>query len=467
MLGKHWFPGPPFRMSETPLRRISRVAALGEHNTELARISPTRPFENLKDRPHSGAALPEALEGIGGTRAPLQGIRVLDFTQALAGPFVTRLLGEFGAEVIKIESETHQQRGRAAPGLDARVVLQQQVTWTDTHRNKLGISLDMSKPEAVQVMHRLIKASDVMVDNFSPRVLVSWGLGYEKVRELNPRLIMMSMPGFGMTGPSREYVSVAGTVMALTGMTYLWGYPDYTQPVGTQTFQADYGAGAHGLVAVIAALIHRTKTGRGQYIDQAQIETVASIFGPVYLDASVNGRDPQPLGNRSPDWAPQGCYPCKNDGWCVIAITCDDEWTRFVELLGKPSWAVAAQYSTTQGRLENHDSLDARISDWTRGYTAHQVMWMLQRAGVPAGAVQSPEDLFCDLQLRHRGFLQRIPESGTPDVEYPGVFVHLSDTPGLLARAAEFGEHNNYVFKEIAGLSETEIQALEQQGIFR
>ena len=390
---------------------------------------------------------------------------MLDFTQAIAGPFLTRLLAENGAEVIKVESGAHQQRGRARPGLDPRIVLQQKVTFADMSRNKRSISVDMGKEEGRELIRKLIPLCDVVVENFSPRVMDGWGLGYEELCKLRSNVILLRLPGFGLTGPYRDYVGLAAVAMGITGMYYLWSYPDSPEPAGPPVWTPDYLSAAFGSVALMAALRHRDRKGQGQLIELSQVDATAFALGNVYLDYSINGRIPHPAGNRHPYLAPHGAYRCKGeDAWCTIAVRNEDEWQALCGALGSPRWAQEDGFSTMGGRLANQDELDRHIEDWTRDHTPQQVMYLLQKAGVPAGAVLDGERLFQDVHLRERGYITLVDDPDTGPVEYPGIFVRLSETPGRVDRCHLLGEDNQYVFGQLLEMPGEEITRLEREG---
>ncbi len=451
---------PPFRMSETPVGLFRPSPLLGQHNEEV--LEGAGPTLVAGATPSDAHSVPRSRGG----GLPLEGVRVLDFTQAIAGPFLTRLLAENGAEVIKVESGAHQQRGRARPGLDPRIVLQQKVTFADMSRNKRSISVDMGKEEGRELIRKLIPLCDVVVENFSPRVMDGWGLGYEELCKLRSNVILLRLPGFGLTGPYRDYVGLAAVAMGITGMYYLWSYPDSPEPAGPPVWTPDYLSAAFGSVALMAALRHRDRKGQGQLIELSQVDATAFALGNVYLDYSINGRIPHPAGNRHPYLAPHGAYRCKGeDAWCTIAVRNEDEWQALCGALGSPRWAQEDGFSTMGGRLANQDELDRHIEDWTRDHTPQQVMYLLQKAGVPAGAVLDGERLFQDVHLRERGYITLVDDPDTGPVEYPGIFVRLSETPGRVDRCHLLGEDNQYVFGQLLEMPGEEITRLEREGV--
>ena len=393
-------------------------------------------------------------------------MRVLDFSQAVAGPVLTQSLAAFGAEVIKIESGVHQQRGRVRPDMDPRVVLQQRVTFADVNRNKRSLEINMSTDEGVEIVRRLVPHCDIVVENFSPRVVERWGLGYEDLRALREDIIMARLPGFGLTGPYRDYVGLAAVAMGITGMYHLWSYSDGLEPAGPPVWAPDYLSAAFGGVAIMAALGHRDATGKGQLIELSQVDATAFLLGATYLDYFVNGHSAGPLGNGSTRYAPHGAYPCRgDDAWCVIAVRDDEEWQALKLAMRSPTWSEDEGLSTVEGRLARSEELDRRIGDWTRDFSPHQVMQILQRAGVPAAAVQDGEHLFMDPHLRERGFVTEIDHPETGPVEYAGPCVGLSRTPGRLDWWRSGGQDNEYVLGGLLSMPRDEIRRLEQAGV--
>ena len=287
---------------------------------------------------------------------PLHGIRVLDFTWMLAGPYATRIFADFGAEVIKLQSK------KTSGGADSNLTGYFN-TW---NRNKRSITLDLSHPEAREMVLKLAAKSDVVIENFSPRVMPNWDLDYERLKEVRPDLIMLSMSAMGQGGPWKDYVAFAPTLHALSGLTHLTSFEN-DAPIGLGYAYADVVAGLYAALAVLAALEHRNRTGQGQYIDLSEYEAICTLMGPSLLDASANGKEIQPQGN-CPDYiaaAPYGCYKCLGeDRWCVIAVSSEEEWQSLCQVLGHPGWMKEKKFSTEAKRKENKANL-GRV----RGFT--------------------------------------------------------------------------------------------------
>jgi crotonobetainyl-CoA:carnitine CoA-transferase CaiB-like acyl-CoA transferase len=391
-------------------------------------------------------------------RGFLGDIRVLDFSRVLAGPYATRILGDFGAEVIKVQSR------KTATGSDDN----NGAYFNAWNRNKRSITLDMSYPEARAIALKLTAISDVVVENFSPRVMSNWGLNYEKLAEARKGLIMASMSGMGQTGPWKDFAAFGPTVQSLGGLTCLTSY-DKDTPIGLGYSYADAVAGLYCAIAILAALEYRDRTGLGQHIDLSEYEAVCTLIGPALLDAAANQKEIRPQGNRSPDIpaAPYGCYKCEGeDRWCVIAVFNEVEWQALCNVLGHREWAQDPRFSTLAMRKESSEELDALIQNWTSENTAERVMQLLQEACVHAGVVQSAEDLAKDPQLQARGFFVHLDHPVLGKTVSDGSPVKMgSDSPAGWKRAPLLGEDNEYVYLELLGLAEAEFRSYIEKGI--
>lgn len=391
---------------------------------------------------------------------PLKGLRVADFTWFGAGPMGTRPLAHYGAEVIIIESESRGGLRHSPPFRDDKPGLNLSGFFNDFNSGKLSITLNMNHPQGVELAKRLIRVSDVVVNNFSPGVMDKWGLGYEAVKQLNPAIIMAEMPVAGRTGPYRTMIGFGATIEAFAGLNHLTGYPDRA-PTGTEINYPDYASNPyHLLFGILSALHYRKRTGKGQYIEVAQLESTVSMMETSILDYTVNGRVQTRAGNRVAYAAPHNVYRCKGeDRWCAIAVTSEEAWEAFCRALGEPAWAKEPRFATLAGRKEFEEELDRLVQSWTMERRAEEAMAILQGANVPAGVVQNIADLVeRDPQLREREFYVRLahPEAG-PTV-YDGIVAQLSATPGVIQHPAPcLGEHNEYIFQELLGLSEEEI----------
>jgi crotonobetainyl-CoA:carnitine CoA-transferase CaiB-like acyl-CoA transferase len=454
------YPGAPYVFSATPWRIRRRPPQVGEHNDKLLGKEKKG---LLPDPPPFAEMLTEE-----GTRSrALDGIRVVDFTWVVAGPIATRILADHGAEVIKIERRDALDFGSRRGGLTGNL-----------NRGKQSMVLNMNDPRGVQLARDLIATADVVIDNFSARVMRNWGLDYDSLRRLKPDIIAVSMSGFGHTGAWRDYVSYGPTLQALSGYTLLMRHPG-SEPAGWGFSYSDMAGGYSGAVAVLIALWHRRRTGEGQHVDLSQFENVVTLLGPQLLETlnRPSRAAAVPIDNRSQEMpsAPHGVYRCADlesecaarDRWCAIAVFGDDDWVRFCRAIGAPAWTHEARFATLQQRIANRAALDAQVESWTRSQRAEDVMTHMQHAGVAAGIVADAEDL-CrhDPHLQARGYWSRIctPEGAT--VELDGVPVKLSATPGGVRAAGPLlGEHTDVVLQSVLGMSPAAIAALRAANV--
>ncbi len=388
----------------------------------------------------------------------LKGIRILDFTRVLAGPYATRILADFGAEVIKVQSK------KTATGAESNTGGYFSI-W---NRNKRSVTLDMNYPEARELALRLVAISDVVIENFTPRVMSNWGWHYEKLKEIKSELIMLSMSGMGQTGPWKDHVAFGPTVQSLGGLTYLTSY-EKNSPVGTGYAYADPISGLYGALAVLAALDYRDRTGRGQYIDLSEYEAVATLIGPALIDTFNNDREVLPKGNRS-DYipaAPYGCYQCLGtDRWCVIAVFNEVEWKALCQVLGQLAWIKEEKFSSLSRRKQHAEELDILLKEWTSKRSAEEIVVLLQKAGVPAGVVQNAEDLANDPQLLEREFFVHLKHPTLGDTISDGSPIRFGRSYDKAWKASPLmGEHNEYVFMNLLGLSESEFLAYVDKGV--
>jgi benzylsuccinate CoA-transferase BbsF subunit len=388
----------------------------------------------------------------------LSDLRVVDFSRVLAGPFGTRMLADHGAEVIKVQSEVTA----AGPQHNISGYFN---TW---NRNKLGITLNLSRPEAIELAKKLVEISDVVVENFSPRVMKNWGLDYTVLKGIKRDLIMLSMSAMGQTGPWQDYVGFGATVQAFSGITYLTGFPGQP-PAGVGYSYADHVGGLMGVLAVLQAVEHRQRTGEGQHIDLSETEATCSLLGTALLDLRCNGRDALPAGNSPVHRiaAPHGVYRCRGeDRWCAIAVFTEEEWQAFCAVLGRPSWTTEARFGSQLDRWRNAGELDAAVGEWTQEHNAEEVMGLLQSAGIAAGLVQNGADLAQDPQLRARGFFVELEHPVMGMTVSDGSPVRLSDMPAVYSRAAPtLGQDNDYVYRCLLGIPEEDMERYVADGV--
>jgi crotonobetainyl-CoA:carnitine CoA-transferase CaiB-like acyl-CoA transferase len=396
-------------------------------------------------------------------------LRVVDLTNGWAGPMATCLLGDFGAEVIKVESPSHMDwwRGAGLQGTtDGSKPYEQSPTFNTVNRNKYGIALELTHPRGRALFKELIRVSEVLVANYPPRILRKLGIDYQALSAVNPSLVMVTLPAFGNSGPESEYVGFGCTTEAMAGITGVSGYED-GQPQMLSNAIGDPGSALNACFATLVGLFEREKRGAGVSIDLSHVEGLLPMNAAALLDYTLNGRVQGRVGNRHPTMAPHGCYPCKGDDqWVVITVTSDAQWEKFRRALGDPEWAWASKFATAAGRKAAEDELDTYISAWTKDHDHYEVMELLQNAGVAAGAVLSGPEILSDAHLVAREFLLTIDKAEAGMHFYPGFVPRFPNTPATVRMAAPcFGEHNVYVFGTILGLSAAEIEQLETDRI--
>lgn len=414
---------------------------------------------------------------------PLTGLRVIDLTWIVAGPQCTRILGDLGAQVIKVEyAESSDYIRRAPPFAEDMPGTNRSGFFNNLNRNKLGVTLNVGHPDGMEVLKGLVSISDVLVENFSSRVLTRWGLDYEAQRRLRPDIIYVSLSGFGHSGRKQDYTTWGPTAQALSGLTFMSGLPEHV-PAGWGYSFLDHTAGYYGAMAVLMALHHRNNTGEGQSVDLSQVETGVAMTGPAMLDYTANGRayrrPGNPPGNHSnhPRVAPHNAYRCADEDqpdtrlaerWCVISITTEDEWRSLCHAMEKPSLAGDPRFTTNDERVRNEDALDAVITEWTMQRRPGEVMATLQAVGVPAGVVQTSGDkIEHDPQLRARGFFPTIDHPEIGPYEFEGFPARFSRAGGAFHRSSPMlGQHNEVVFREIIGLPEGEYARMMAEAVF-
>jgi benzylsuccinate CoA-transferase BbsF subunit len=396
--------------------------------------------------------------------APLAGIRVIEICIGAAGPTAAKCLGEYGAEIVRIESRARPDMHRG--GFD-------ESRWNKTpsfaklHRNKKSITLDLRSESGRAVALDLIRQSDVLVENFSLGVLERWGFDYDSLKNINLGIIVLRLKGMGLTGPRSRDVAWGPNLCALFGQTYLWNHPDSGVPTGeARTQHPDFMSGVAGAAAVVAALIQRQRTGRGQMIDEAETEVAAWLLGPTYLEYLINGKSPAPAGNLRSDAAPCGVYRCAGeDKWCVINVETDEQWTWLCRALGEPEWCRGRDLATADGRLSNRGRIDEHLAAWTATRSSREVFETLQRNGVPAAPIQDVQEQLADPHFGARGSFTTLtePEMGSVTTETPPTRTTLG-YPRIVERAPLMGEHTDQVLHSVLGLSNDQIEDLRRAG---
>ena len=401
---------------------------------------------------------------------PLSGVRVADLTMIWAGPYATKILADQGAEVIKIESPRAWDNIRTllppptAPG----------ERWWNTNfyfheysRNKKSLSLDLAEPQGKAIFARLVAQCDVVIENYRTDVMDNLGLSYDWLREQRDDIIVVGMAGFGKTGPERDAVGYGPIIEMLSGLTSSSGYGDDGMPYKSGISYGDPIAGIAAAAAVATALIHRARTGRGQYIDLAQREAMSTMLGEFYMDWSMNRRLPEHQGNGH-DWmAPHNIYPCAGDEeWIAICVRSDAEWEALKRVMGSPEWAESGEFSDQILRWEHRETLDLRLDEWTASRSKTDLFEALHAERIPSSPVWKTLELIREPHLRERRFYEplRHPEVGLWMVH--GWLWRTSGAgPCVLAPAPDFGQHNEEILGNLLGLSPEEQSALANAGI--
>lgn len=429
----------------------------------------------------------------GGPR-PLDGIRILDFTWVRAGPWATRWLGALGAEIIKIEwPESERGRGGAiSTPCDVDVNLNTSGNFNDTNVNKESVTLNVRSDKGLALVKRLVTLSDIVIENFSSRVLVKWGLGYDELVKLKPDIVYVSMSGYGHTGRNHSYTTFGPAAQATCGLTQLSGLPDAPPAGWGWSYMNDTG-GMYGAMCALTGLYHRNQSGQGQHIDQTQMLSGVTMLGPSLLDYTVNGRrsarpgfppgnraywpgtEPQP-NYRGPIVAPHNAYrtgplegsACDFNDWCVIVCHSEEEWERLIGVMGTPAWASDARFRSMAARLEHQIALDENIETWTRTLDKYTLTQRCQDARVRAMPVQSAEDrVDRDPQLAHRGIYQPLEHPVLGERLMQNSAFKLSDTPAYNhAPGPLIGQHTRSVMERLLGLSPDEVTKGFEDGTF-
>ncbi|MBI2303928.1 MAG: CoA transferase [Chloroflexi bacterium] len=403
-----------------------------------------------------------------GEKMVFEGIKVVEFTGFAAGPVTAKHLADHGATVVRIESRTRPDgfRTHYPPFTDNKPGLNRSACFALCNENKYSAALNLRAPGAMDLAQRFIAWADIVIENFTPGTMKRLGLGYDELRQLKPDIIMVSTCNQGQTGPHASHPGFGSHLTSLSGFTHLIGYPDRT-PVILYGPYIDYIGVGYGVIAICAALDYRRRTGKGQYIDLAQYENGLQFLVPVILDYQINGRIAQRMGNRSPDAAPHGAYPCLGeDRWCALSIHSDEEWQHLCQVMGRPELARDERFTTFLGRKQNEEELDRLIGEWTSQLEPKVVMTRLQEAGLAAGVVNTMADIFSDPQLEHRHVWWPLehPEMGM--THYEGPPFALSETPAKLDRPAPcIGEHSRQVYTEFLSMSGEEYEELVSKGV--
>jgi len=427
---------------------------------------------------------------------PLEGIRVIDFCVAWAGPYTTMLLGDLGAEVIKVENPHVWQpmtRGsRARPSRESLAALggmyggypnddpgprpwNYAPTFVQLHRNKKSFTVDLRTPEGLDILRRLVAKADVFVENNASDTMAKLGLSYDWLRGVRDDIIMVRIPAYGLTGPYADARALGVHLEAVMGHSRLRGYSDMDPSSNSIIFAGDYFGGLMGALATMMAVWHRHKTGRGQMVEVAQAEAASAMFAQAFMEQTLNRKLHSPLGNRSVYGAsPSGVYQCKSPGtpatgddrWIALTVTNDAEWLALRQQMGDPDWARSPDLATFEGRAAAQDLLDARLAEWTQGFDDYELFHQLQAAGIPAAPVLEASRVLDDPHVEQRGVFQRFRMFDDVGVfRFMTPFYRFPETPSTVRQPpVAMGEHNEYVYRELLGLTAAEYEGLAAQG---
>jgi len=400
-------------------------------------------------------------------RAPLAGVRVADFTWVWAGPFCTLQLAHLGAEVIRVESASRTCVTRQLPPFrEFQPGPNRSGYFNQYNLGKQSITLDLKRPEGLEVAKRLCAASDVVVENFAAGVMERMGLGYDVLRTLRPDVVMIALSGYGATGPDHDKVSYGPAQVPLSGFSSVTGYRGHP-PMHVGVSYGDPTGGLHGAVAVLAALLHRARTGAGQYIDLSQWETTMAVLPEAIMDYTMNGVTPPRDGNRDPHLAPHGVFRAAGDDrWVAIAVEDDAGWGRLAHAIGQPALADDPRFATLVARKHHEDELEALVTSWTMERDPEAAAELLQAAGIAAAVAARNCDLAEDAHLAARGFhvAPEHPEVGP--MMHLGVPWRMSESDSSVRGPAPcLGEHTERVLRDVCGYADDQITRMREAGI--
>jgi crotonobetainyl-CoA:carnitine CoA-transferase CaiB-like acyl-CoA transferase len=450
-------PGAPFKSTADGWSLRSPAPLLGEHQEEV--------FHGFAPPPaSSGRAARAAKPG----ELPLHGVRVLDFSWIWAGPYATLQLAHLGAEVIRVESVKRPCLNRRVPPfLDGVPGLERSGSFCQWNQGKRSLALDLSNPQAIEIARRLVPHCDIVVENFAPGVAERMGLGYRQLRELRDGLIMLSISGYGQTGPRRSSLSYGALTGAAAGLNSVLGYaPGEAEEIGITW--ADPVAGLFGAHALIAALIHRKQTGQGQYIDLSMLEMLETMMPEALLECEIGGREPQPIGNHDQWMAPHNCYKASGDAecWVTIAAGSDEEWRALCHAIGQPALADDPRFLTASMRKRHEDELDAIITAWTSQHDRWQATELLQNAGVAAFPTMNNQDLGDDPHLKARGFYVELEHPVVGRQRHAGIPWHMSPSDCRVHKPAPLlGADTEDILASLLGYSPDEIARMREERV--
>jgi len=397
------------------------------------------------------------------------GLKILAFAWAVVGPLTTKFFADHGATVIRIETSYRPCTMRSsAPYKDNKPGLNRGGYFTYYNANILSFALNMNHPRAPEITRKLVAWSDVFFENYTPGVIEKWGLDYENLKKMKPDIIMLRQSGYGSWGPYKNLPAFGMVLVPIAGLPNFIGWPGKEPlPVGVSAY-TDCISPRFASAALIAALDHRNKTGKGQLIDVSQFEAAISFILPGLLEYVATGEEPERIGNSSPYAAPHGVYPCRGDDrWCAIAVTTEEEWQKFCREIGRPELIKDPRFNSLANRKKNEEALNKLVGEWTIKQTPEDVMTRLQKVGAAAGVVQNAADTYKDPQLRQRNIYWPMQHAEMGEFTHLGESFMLSKTPAQAYSSSPLlGEHTEQVCTEMLGMSDEEFVSLMQEGLF-
>ena len=395
------------------------------------------------------------------SRNPFAGLRVLDFGIGGVGVEAGRLLAEYGADVIKIETRAHPDFIRAIFGSEMNP------SFASSSRCKRGFGINLRTAAGLEIIKRLIAISDVVIENSATGTMERLGLGFDQMRKINPRLVLASSQLMGATGPWKDWIGFGPNSRTAGAMTWLWNFPEGGMPPGSGAIHPDHLAGRVLALGAVATLLARDRHGAGGHLEVAQVEVIIGLLADLMLKASLAPGSVSPQGNLSARGAPWGVYQCAgNERWCVITIRNDDEWRRFRTAIGDPEWTRSSEYQTARGRIDARAELDRRVTEWTSAHTDRDVTDILQRAGVPAGFMMYASDMPADPHLLARGYPQAVEQPGVGAMMFEGPAFHATSIPApIVAPAPALGEHTREICRTLLAMSDADVSKLVAEGV--
>jgi benzylsuccinate CoA-transferase BbsF subunit len=401
------------------------------------------------------------------SRRPLEGIRVADFSWVWAGPFCTLQLAHLGAEVIRIETATRPCITRLIPPWpNGQPGLNRSGYFNQYNQGKRSLTLNLKQPRAVEIAKQVVAKSDIVVENFAGGVMDRMGLGYDVLKQIRPDIVMISLSGYGSTGPEKEHISYGPAQVPMSGLSSLTGYKGW-RPMHVGISYGDPNGGLHGAFAVLCALMYRARTGKRQYIDLSQWETSTAMVAEGLLDYSMNGTQPERDGNRDAYMSPHGVFrSAGEDRWVSLAVRNENEWQRFCSVIGQPALATDPRFATLSARQQHEDVLEALVTTWTITHSPEEATAQLQAMGIPAAPSMNNRDLSTDPHLNSRPIFVALDHPEVGKQQHVGIPWQMSKTPLAVQRPAPLlGQDTEYVLRDLLGYSAEQIGVMKEDQV--